>query len=288
MPNLYATPNEIKLALPDGIEKTTTQYDPLIYRLSEQLSRAADRICNRRFFPQIAARYFDGFGEAVLWVEDLIALTSISFSSDGGSTYTDLAATDYLLAVSEDLNGLEAANTILMAVNGDYEYFPSGQRAVKIVGVWGYHPERADAWQDSGIDLASAYTAGGTALTVADINAKDRFSVLEALHYGRILKVDDEIFEVTSLKPTANQAIVLGSRNGSTAAGHDSGDSIYFWQTDPLISQAVTIQAVRQMQRGFQGFGDARATADIGELFYVKTWDPEAWEKLSLRRRRAI
>jgi len=288
MPNLYATPNEIKLAMPDGIRTTTTNYDGLIYRLADLLSRAADRICNRRFSPKIETRYYDGDGKTVLWIDDLISITSLSLSSDGGQTYTALAAADYHLAVSEDLNGVESANTIVLDVNGDYEYFNSGMRSVKIVGTFGYHPERASAWQDTGIDLSTGYTSGGTALTVADINAEDRFHMLAGLHYGRILKIDEEIFEVTSLKPTANQAIVLGAQNGSTAANHLTAASIYYWQADPLIGQAVLIQAVRQMQRGFQGFGDARATADIGELLYVKAWDPEAWANLMLRRKRPL
>jgi len=288
MPNLYATPNEIKLAMPDGIAKTTTEYDGLIYRLADQLSRAADRICNRRFFPQLETRYFNGSGGHEQWIDELISITSLSFSDDDGSTFTDLAATDYHLTVAGDYNAPESANLIILDENGDYSSFYTGQRSIKVVGIWGYHPERASAWQDTGIDLSAGYTSGATTLTVADITAEDLFNILAALHYGRLLKIADEMFEVTSLKPTAHQAIVLGARNGSSAAAHSIADSIYYFQADPLVSEAVVIQAVRQMQRGFQAFGDARATADIGELLYVKAWDPEAWANLMLRKRRPI
>jgi hypothetical protein len=34
------------------------------------------------------------------------------------------------------------------------------------------------------------------------------------------------------------------------------------------------------MQRGFQGFGDARAQPEVGQLFFIKRLDPQAQEML--------
>ena len=51
---------------------------------------------------------------------------------------------------------------------------------------------------------------------------------------------------------------------------------------------AAIIQAVRQMERGFQGFGDARATPEIGQLFFIKAMDPEAASLLVPYRKIAV
>jgi len=48
------------------------------------------------------------------------------------------------------------------------------------------------------------------------------------------------------------------------------------WRPPEAVRRATVIQAARQMERGFQGFGDARAQPEVGQLFFLKQIDPEA------------
>lgn len=291
MPNIYATPSEIKRAMPDGIQAGTTKYDALLLGLAERVSRFVDGFCRRVFYPSYGARYFSGPGGAQggeLWVDDLIEIDAIEISEDGGTTYTALAASDTIGTVAGDLNDARSYTMLALDVNGDYSSWPSGQRAVKISGWWGFTENRGECWDDSGLDLALAYTAGGAALTVADVSAMDRWGLETALHAGRLARVEDELFEVTgvtnNVAPVNDTASVIGARNGTAAANHDLGDGISLWRACEVIKQATIIQAVRQMERGFQGFGDARATPDLGQIMYVKALDPEVQAMLKSGR----
>ncbi len=47
------------------------------------------------------------------------------------------------------------------------------------------------------------------------------------------------------------------------------------------VKAAAVIQVLRHVERGFQGFGDARANPDVGQMFFFKQIDPEAAAKLA-------
>lgn len=279
MPNCHITPTEIKAAMPDGLRTYTTKYDGLLMRLAGMISQHVDRRCRRVFSPWYGARSFNGSGDEQLWVPDLLALVSVELSQDAGATYTALAATDYIATVGGDYNDRRAYTMLVLDDNGDYSDWNKGQRSVRITGWWGYADDRDAAWEDTGLVLAGNYTAGGTTLSVADASLKDTWGIETALHAGRLARVDDEAFEVTGITGggTGNDSVVVvGARNGTTAANHSTSDRVSIWRAPEPVRQACIIQAVRQLERGLQGFGDARATPETGELFFIKALDPEA------------
>jgi len=292
MPNLYAGLNEIKAAMPDGIRSTTTKYDQVLISLSERVSRFVDMYCRRYFYPRLETRYYSSVGEAELWIDDLVELTTLEYSKDEGASYTPLVkAGNFHLTVGSDYNDPRSATCLVVDANGALVRWPYGRRAVKVEGWWGYSDERAAAWDSSGVKLAKSYTAGGTTLEVTDVTMMDRWGRGEAFQLGRILRVGDEIFEVvgiTNAESGNDMITVVGARNGSTSANHAKDDMIYLWQVPEAVKQATIIQAVRQYERGMQGFGDARANLEMGQLFFIKQIDPEAAVLLSAYRRHAL
>lgn len=277
MPNLYATAQEIKSIMPDALGMFNTDYDGLLLRLAEMISRYFDRRTKTTFYPLIATRYFNGDGSDQLWIPDLITLTSLYYSTDDGATYTALAESgNFHLTRGLDLNDLRSANCLVLDPNGDRSTWPEGFRSVKLTGVWGFTEERATPCEDSGIDLSADYTSGGTEITVSDLNADDLFGRGNVLQIGRLIRLGSEYLEVRSLKPVENKAVVLGARNGSTAANHLTGVSVEVWRPPEPVKQAAIIQAVRQLERGLQGFGDTRAMVDQARMFVIKELDPEA------------
>lgn len=282
--NLYATPTEIKAAMPDGIRSTTTSYDTLIFRLADVISRYFDRYCRRVFYPRVGTFYFNGDGSDKLWIPDLISLTSLSYSSDDGLSYTTLTESgNFIQTKAGDYNDPRAADCLVLDANGDLSGWPIGQRSIKAIGVWAYADDKSVAWEDS-LDTVenNPLTAAGTSITVNDADGVDLWGITPRFQAGHVLRIGTELLEViTVVAASTNTLAVLRGRNGSTAAIAAQNTQIDIWRPPFPVKQAAIIQAIRQMERGFQGFGDARATPDLGQLLFIKALDPEAQALLS-------
>jgi len=282
MANAYITDQEVYDALPDGIRPSTTKYDSLVLQLCERVSRAIDRHCKTHFYPILKERYFDGSGTSEMWIPDLLGLeevTSIAVSNDNGVNYTALAATDYYLTRAGDYNTLWAYNKLVVNIStGNYSFFYGGQRSIRIKGTWCTHDNRAEAWEDSldEVENAPSIAAAVTALTVNDVDGPTGWGYSPRFAVGNIIRMKTEFCEVGAVDTVGQVATIVRGRNGTTADIHLQNIQIDVWRPPFPVKQAAIIQAVRQMERGFQGFGDARATPEIGQLFYIKSMDPEA------------
>lgn len=291
MPNTYLSEAEIRAALPDGIRAATTKYDSLMRQLCERVSRFIDRHCKELFYPLLEIRYFDGSGTSEQWINEIFSITTLEMSGDNGATYTALVATDYFLTRAGNYNTPQTYNKLVVNdPSGNYSFFYDGQRSIKVTGIWCRHDDRATAWEDTqdSVQNAPNLATGATALNVTDADgvggdgASPRFSV------GMLLRIDNEYIEVTNTNYTTNVVTILRGRNGTTDVLHVLGTDIYVWRPPLPVKQAGIIQAVRQMERGFQGFGDARTTPEIGQLFYMKAMDPEAQALLAPYRKTAV
>lgn len=277
--NLYATPTEIKEAMPDSIRSTTTSYDNILLKLAERVSRMIDRHCGRAFFPLVETRYFDGDGGTELWVRDLLEITAIYYSTDNGKTHTAYTASDYITSTAGNVNGRGSYTCLLGNLNSDAVtgYFPAGQRSIKITGIWGHTDDRDLMWEDSQDTTENnPLTAAGTSITVNDADGADRWGITPRFQVGQLVKAGSEFIELTGVNTSSNALTVVRGVNESTAAEHAQNTTIYLWRAPADVKQAAIIQALRMLERGFQGFGDTRANADLGQMFQLKKLDPEA------------
>ncbi len=280
MPNLLATPTEIKAALPDAIRAATTAYDAAITRLASEVSRFVVNHCHRDFHPTLATRYFRGSGRCAQRVDDLLSVTSVSISTDGGDTYTALSGTDYFGTVEGDANSPKSYTHLELAENGDYTYWPTGQKSVKVVGVWAYTDDRATCWEDS-LDTVenNPLTSGGTSITVNDDDGVDLWGFTPRFQAGQLARLESEYVEVTAA--ATNALTVARGRNGTTAAQHALNTTIELWRPPEPVKQAVIIQIAKGFQRAQQGFGDARAVPELSQLLYIRALDPDVIAKLA-------
>ena len=290
MANAYLTEYDIRNAMPDGVRSTTTKYNTLMRQLCERVSRFIDRYCKYRFYPLLEIRYFDGSGKFEQWIPPLYSITDISMSGDNGVTYTALVATDYYLTRAGDYNTPKSYNKIVInEASGDYSSFYAGQRTIKITGIWAEHDDRATAWEDS-LDAVvnNPLALGATLLTVTDADGVGADGAIPRFAVGQLLRMEDEYVEAADVNYTTNVVTIVRGRNGTTDIAHVITTQIDVWRPPMPVRQAGIIQAVRQMERGFQGFGDARATPEIGQLFYIKAMDPEAAALLAPYRKLAV
>ena len=294
MANAYLTEADIRSSMPDSIRTATTEYNTIMRQLCERVSRFIDRYCKYRFYPLLDTFFYDGSGTAEQWIDDLFELveaTSIAVSSDNGATYTALALTDYYLTRAGDYNTPWTYNKIVVNESaGNYPFFYSGQRTIQIEGIWAAHDDRATAWESTADTVQNLVELAlhATALTVTDADGVGADGAIPRFTAGQLLRIELEYVEVTNVDYTTNILTIVRGRNGTTDIAHLITTPIDVWRPPMPVRQAAIIQASRQIERGFQGFGDARATAEIGQLFYIKALDPEAAALLAPYRKLAV
>lgn len=286
--NLYASLAEIKASGKDSLGSEVTKYDDELLRVAVAVSRAIDRYCRRMFYPSLRIdTYSPVIGTDTLWVDDLISASLVEYSTDYGDTYQALAGSDYRLAYGDRINGQRpSANCIRLRPNGSLSAWPTGMEAARVTGWWGRTDDPGSAF-GTGQVLAAGINASVTTLTVSDADAPSSIGIPPLFTVGQTLRCDDELMAVLGVDTTENKLSVRRGINGTTAASHATVDLSIWRAPDPIV-RACVIQTVRLMERGLQGYGDARANPELGQLFFVKQADPEALELLSPYRRHAI
>ncbi len=274
----YATFDELKDALGDALGSSTTTYDVPMRVLAERASRSIDRLTGRQFWPETLTRYPDGSGTAELWIPECLGLTTVSMSSDDGANYTDLLATDYVVYGGPLLEYNRTPYLRLdMYTNGTYSYWYTGQRAIKIVGLWGWHDDYGNAWEDSQDTTEdTTLSATATTITVNDADGADLTGLTPRFQIGQMLRIESEYVFVTAVTAgTTNTLTVVRVYNGSTEATHAQNTIIYIYRPPMLIKQATTIQSLRWFKRGQQSFADVSAMGELGQLTYAQKIDPD-------------
>ena len=275
----YATFHQIKAELPD-MGTAVTDWDAQMRRLAERASRMIDRLTGRTFWPSYETRYFEGNGEADLWIPDLMEVGSIAMSDDSGVTYTALAATDYYTLGGDRLE-YSATPIRILRMNqnsdGDYTYWYTGQRSVRVVGWWGWHDDYGNAWRDSQDTVEdNPLTAVATTVTVNDADGADLWGETPRFQVGQLVKAGSEQMLVRVVTAAATNTLAVSrGQNGTTAAEHAQNVALYVWQPPEVVRQAVIIQAARWFKRGQQAYQDTGAAAELGQMTYTQKLDPE-------------
>ena len=268
---LLATLDDVKRAL----NVTGTTYDAVLTQVLTQTSRLVSAAAGRRLLPWAATRTVDGDGSGRLWLpEAWLAIATVSLSSDGGQSYTALAGAEW--GASNGMVWDEPPYELLaLNPNGAYGEFYAGERTVRIVGTLGWHASYGAAWPASGDTVQAALAASAATVTVADADGVDAQGVAPRFSVGNLLRIESEYVGVIAVNATTNVLTVERGANGSTAAGHAQGSAIFTFRPDGLANQAAVTQASRAFKRGQQAFADAGASAELGQLVYVKRLDPD-------------
>lgn len=224
--NGYCTRTELINELDDnsGTTLSTTRLD----LIAEQASRLVEAYTGRQFYPTVETRYFTPAYNDWLSVDDLLAVTTLK-TDDGNREYaTTWAATDYDLLPANSLDKDEPYSMIRRTPLST-QYFPTVRLGAQIVGRWGYYEVPAA----TGATLNGDITAAATSVVVSDGTL---------LSVGHVLKIDDEYLRVDVI--ATNTLTVIRGANGSTAATHSSGATLYAL-TFPGITMATLRLATR-------------------------------------------
>ena len=167
----------------------------------EAASRWIDAQTGTRFYAASETRYYTADWSDLLYIDDLLSVTTLATDDDEDGTYeTTWAVTDYVLEPrNAALNG-KPYRQIRYTPNGDYS-FPRGVRdGVKVVGSFGYASAAPPVVEQACLLLAHRLwrrkdaifgVAGTPALGVQVVQAKitadaDIMALLSAVDVNRI------------------------------------------------------------------------------------------------------
>lgn len=244
MPYSYLSLDEFKLVLSIADDDDSTANDNRRYRrVLEGISRDIDNKTNRTFQPYTATRYFTAAFTGHLKVPDLLTVTSIKTDNNNDGTYERTWDTDdYELLPFDAADRQQPYTRIEITDTGEgNETFPTVQKGVEVVGVWGY-------WQETesvGTLNGAISDTTGTSLTMADGHS------LEAL---QTVLIDSEQMYVTDVQ--TNAVTVYGrGMNGTTAATHSDGATVSVYRYPYPVTEAASILAVRILRRPDAPYG---------------------------------
>lgn len=208
---------------------TDTADDALLLRALEAASRWIEGEVDRYFYTVTETRYYTAKRGSYLIVDDLLSVTTLKTDDDGDRTYENTwAATDYDL---EPYQGFPKTK-ISITPTGDYT-FPTVTKGIEIAGIWGYGSgTTATPYETSNTTTNEALDASETGVDVADGTK---------IAVGQNILVESEQMYVQSI--STNTLTVIRGVNGTTAATHDTGKTVYIYQYPDQVREACILRA---------------------------------------------
>jgi len=222
-------------------------------------SRMFDGACKRHFYPLIAARDYDHPADdtRLLLDEDLLEVST--FTTQNGDT--TITSGNYYLMCGGSYNVTPYDRIVLKSdsTQPNLSYSGTLQKANTITATWGYHEDWANAWQDSGDTLQAAISSTtATSCTVSDVDGAGVYGMTPRFRVQDLIKIDDEFCYVTAKNTSTNVLTLRRGANGSTAATHDNGSTVYVYRVMHDIETAC--------RRLAKWLYDARASSYTDEL----------------------
>lgn len=115
-------------------------------------------------------------------------------------------------------------------------------QTVQVVGIWGFHRDYANAWQDADV-LDGDVAIDATTITVSDADGADYRQFTPRFSQGNLIRVDEEYMRVDSVNVTSNVLTVRRAQHGTTAAAHGDGVSVEVWYPEESIVRVTARQA---------------------------------------------
>jgi len=146
--NGYTSLTELKgHIMANGGGNFTIEDDVNLEIAIESISRLIDKMHDTTYYGTTETRYFTAIFRDLLYVDDLISITTLKTDDNYDGTYeTTWATTDYFLEprnarVKTNATDKRPYRQIRVNTNGDYAFPIDLDHAIEIAGVWGYTTE---------------------------------------------------------------------------------------------------------------------------------------------------
>jgi len=182
--NGYVTLAELKAHIQSNGGTFSSDDDDNLSIAINAASRWIDGLLSTSFYARTETRYYTPDYGDLLYIDDLLTVTTLKSDDDWDGTYeTTWTTDDYILEPRNAAGGSEPGpyRQIRINVNGDY-MFPTGvQDGVEITGTWGYATSAPAAVMQATMLIAHRLwkrkdaifgVAGSAALGVVTVQAK--------------------------------------------------------------------------------------------------------------------
>lgn len=240
--NWYTNRESVKDAL--GIAATATGPHAQLDAAQEGVARLIDDYLGFHAYPVLGTRYYTAKDALRLYLDTpLLGITALRTSTGNASFGTTLSSGDYFLV---PYNATEESprqpwweieiRTSATAV------FPNGlQRAVQVVGTWGYFDERTTSTNK----LTTALTSGALTMDITGASA---------LRVGQTLLIDNEQVTIAAnglggsdTATTSGHVTIERAKNGTSNDAHTSGTTISLYGF-PVIERAAFFQVLQDFR----------------------------------------
>ncbi len=217
----YVSLERVKAEL--GISVTT--HDDVLKDQIEAAAGLIDTLTDRIFVPETRTKYFDApldDTHRLVLGRDLLSLTSAT-DDKGALTLADL----FLYSGDGELNVPPYTQIEILKTSDFWYWSDTRQKALTIVGEWGYCSD----YEDTGAVLAAAI-ASATATTFTCTTGK--------VKTGDSLLIDTEQMFVSGVVTSTSDTItVKRAQGGTTGAAHDNAKTIYRYVVPADVRKAV-------------------------------------------------
>ena len=233
-------------------------------------SRLWDGSTRRKFYPRSETRYYDHPDDATLLKVDDDLLEVVTFTTQNGDE--EVSSDDYYLMCGRSYN-LMPYDRLTMIPDGDMPfllYSDRLQKANALTGIWGYHEEWADAWQNSNDAVVDdPLAAAASTLTVAGVGGKDIYGMAPRFKAQMLLKIEDEYLYITGKNPAANTLVVVRGINGTTAVEHAAATAVYVYRPMEEIAHATRRLAAWLYAQRNTPFAEQMASVEISGVIII-------------------
>jgi hypothetical protein len=227
--NLYATLVDLRRQL--GLTSSQTTDDDQLLDLLGAASRLIEGYTGRRFYPARQTRAYSYRDPGVLLLrDDLLALHTLT-NGDGSALESSVY---HLHPPAESVK----SSIVLDRTQAAFTHDGDPVDALQVEGTWGYHPDWANAWADSGDSVQdNPLSSDSTALTVSDADAPLDTGYGQRFAVGQLLRIEDEYLHVVAINTTTDVLTVTRGANGTTAASHPQNTQIDVYQPPADVRQ---------------------------------------------------
>lgn len=218
--------------------------DAVIEQLLEQASHYIDSACGRRFYPRVETRNYDlpdqtdqPDSSELYFDDDLLEI--ITFTNGDSTT---IASTEYNLMPKNETPkyGLKMKDSTTVTWETDSD--SNWEDVLSVNAFWGFHNRyTTDAWVSAGTLGAAINDTTTLAFTM---------TAGHGVEVGKIYKIDNEIYIVTTVATNTITPLKRGD-NGSTAATHSNGTTVYEWNPMEEVRNATMELANNAYHRRF-------------------------------------
>lgn len=223
--NGYTTLADVKSLL--KIEADDFADDAVIDSLIEQASRFCDDTTGRTFYPRIETHSFDvPDGRSIWFDDDLLAVISVT-----NGDATAITSGYYILHPANVYPKYAISLIESTSLYWEVDSNQDAEQAIDIAAWWGFRQQYTQRAWVLGTTLNEGGVLNATDTTFT-VTSRSKFKI------GQVIKIESEMMIVSGLNASDITVMARGD-NGSTAATHADGSSVYIWTPEPDIVLAT-------------------------------------------------